>query len=824
MSVQKSQAESRRSAKSAQGRRKGSGRKGPCPDTRTVTFSGTAVKATSDRVGVPPDSLMQGGVGPDGSPLPPKVARALARVREALSKDPHSGGLWSMQLPRASSGVENVKPGDLELLRKAGVWDGTVSMSLPGVTFQVRSGSLEARAKSARFAPEEAEYLVGAERRPATDAERSAIVRAVTMETLGNINPYASESREFAEQVLSAAFALARTEHLNPDVSLEDPAAEEIFKGHLRELLSGEVPGFGVLTPEQALFLAAARTDAQLPRYGAWQRDPWGDDTTNEWGERLEAFNEHRSAELSDFLASAVAAAAVADGTRIAGEYRKGTQEARRAALDETTRIKDTLPQLRKGANAARGIQGRLESLESTINAHILYGEPLVTGGGDVERDLAREAARAGREKISYAIRTIGQAEVFESGLSGMRSASEFSAGAAVSALDRYTSSSDPEVSRRAKEVREMVVAAADEEAAHRRRLEEAKARYLEPLRLLDGGIDDLGTKSGRERASRLASEVQRAYADLESGADDLQRAAQRSAELADHVAVTLESFAASAGDAVPSVPDLPRSSDEYAAALAATGLPERLRKSAVLPGGISMRPGEHATDAWHWGGGVYSPSPTGPGASEALPWAREQLAAAERAAPGISIHTALNVDGPSALAALTMVSAREDLESVSRHARSSAVRRAAEDRLSAAKGAAEDLSRLCGVLAQSPALLTSPWHAAKLASAAAAAALEASGQTSGFDDASSLRMKATRKIADQVGRLPHPAQARERLLLLATGVARGSSAAAAHDPDGLALEILGLASMVHRKAGFREFISERYGGAQASDIKRWYT
>lgn len=98
MSVSKSQAELSKSAKSAQGRRKGSGRKGPCPDTRTVIFSGTASKATSDRVGVPPDSLMQGWVGPDGSPLPPKVARALARVREALSKDPRSGGLWPMQV------------------------------------------------------------------------------------------------------------------------------------------------------------------------------------------------------------------------------------------------------------------------------------------------------------------------------------------------------------------------------------------------------------------------------------------------------------------------------------------------------------------------------------------------------------------------------------------------------------------------------------------------------------------------------------------------------------------------------------------------------
>lgn len=174
----------RRDAKATQVRRKGSGKKGPCSNTTTVTLAGGAMKAASARVGVPPDALLQGRVGPDGAPLPPKVARTLGRVREALSKDPHSGG------------VGPAAPGDMELLREAGVWDGTVSVSLPGVTFQVRSDSIAARSKAARFAPEEAEYLMGAERRPATVAERSAIVRAVTMETLGNINPHASESRE----------------------------------------------------------------------------------------------------------------------------------------------------------------------------------------------------------------------------------------------------------------------------------------------------------------------------------------------------------------------------------------------------------------------------------------------------------------------------------------------------------------------------------------------------------------------------------------------------------------------------------------------------
>jgi hypothetical protein len=814
----------RRGAKATQARRKGSGKEGPCPDTSTVTLAGAAMKAASDRVGVPPDSLMRGEAGPDGAPLPPKVARALARVREALSKDPHGGGLWSMQLPRASSGVENVRPGDLELLRKAGIWDGTVSMSLPGVTFQVRSDSLEARSKAARFAPEEAEYLMGAERRPATDAERSAIVRAVTMETLGNINPHASESRGFAEQVLSAAFTLARTEHLDPDVSLEDPAAEEIFKGHLRELLAGEVPGFGVLTPEQALFLAAARTDAQLPRYGAWQGDGWGDDTTHEWGERLAAFNEHRSAELSDVLAGAAASSAAGNRTRAARKYREETQEPRSAALSAVARIKDALPELREGANAARDIQSRLADVENAITAHILYGERYGTWRGDVERDLAEEAARMGREKISSAHRAVGRAEGVEAGLSGLRGASEFAAGAAVAALDSYVSSGDPEASRRAKDLREMVVAATDEEAAYRRRLEEAKARYLEPLRLLDESLEDLRNEWGRERASRLARETQGAYVAVESATQDLQQAVQRSADLAERVAATLDSFAASAGDVVPSVPDLPRSSEEYAAALAATGLQERLRESAVLPGGVGMRPGEHATDAWHWGNGVYSPSPTGPGRTEALSWAREQLAAAELAAPGVSIHTALHDDGPAALAALTMVATREDLESVSQHARSEAVRRAAEERLSAVRGARTELARLCGTMAQSPALLTSPWHAAKLASAAAAVAGEASGGTSGVDTASALQSEATRKLADPSGALPSPAQARERLLLLVTGAARGSSAAAAHDPDKLALELLGLASMTHRRAGFGEFISDRYDGAQASDVKRWYT
>ena len=839
----------RRGAKATQGRRKGSGKKGPCPDTSTVTLAGTAMKAASDRVGVPPDSLLRDPTLVAVLAASPKVARALVRVREALAKDPHGGGLWSMQLPRASSGVENVRPGDLELLRKAGIWDGTVSMSLPGVTFQVRSDSLEARSKSARFAPEEAEYLVGAERRPATDAERSAIVRAVTMETLGNINPHASESREFAEQVLSAAFTLARTEHLDPDVSLEDPAAEEIFKDHLRELLAGEVPGFGVLTPEQALFLAAARTDAQLPRYGAWQGDGWGDDTTHEWGERLAAFNEHRSAELSDVLAGVAAATAAGNRTRIAGKYREETQEPRRAAEDAVTRAKGALPELRGGAEAARGIQSRLEGLESTINAHILYGEPLVTGGGDVVRELAGEAARMGREKISSALRAIGRAEGVEAGLSGLRGASEFAAGAAISALDRYASSSDPygsevggrspwrparyasssdpygsEVSRRATRLRYMVMDATKEEAEYGRRLEAAKERYLESLSLLDDSLDDLHTQSGRERASRLARQTQSAYVDVESTAQDLQDAVRRSADFAEHVAATLESFAAPAGDVALSVPELPRSSEEYAAALAATGLQERLRESAVLPGGVGMRPGEHASDAWHWGNGVYNPSPTGPGGTDALSWAREQLAAAELAAPGVSIHTALHDDGPAALAALTMVATREDLASVSQHARSEEVRRAAEERLSAAQSARAELTRLCGTMAQSPALITSSWHAAKLASAAAAVAGEASGGTSGGDMAAALQREATRTLADPSGALPPPAQARERLLLLVTGAARGSSVAAAHDPDKLALELLGLASMTHRRAGFGEFISDRYDGAQASDVKRWYT
>jgi hypothetical protein len=190
------------------------------------------------------------GATPGNLDISPKVARALRRVADALNTNPEGGAALSAEPHKASSGLEFVSSSDLQTLLEAGAWDGTLRVSLPGVVYRTRVESVGASTHTgALFAPETAEYLVGDDLRSPTPLEKDAIVRAIIIETLGNINPFAGETREFSEQVLDSAFALARKEHADAEALLADPSAPELFRGHLSKILSEKDPEFGILTP-----------------------------------------------------------------------------------------------------------------------------------------------------------------------------------------------------------------------------------------------------------------------------------------------------------------------------------------------------------------------------------------------------------------------------------------------------------------------------------------------------------------------------------------------------------------------------------------------
>lgn len=232
--------------KAGQAARKGVATSKVCGDTRVVKSpSGASVKVREEHT-----SVQSSGY----SPYPIKlVGKPDARYKQLRS----AGAVVTEQ--------------DMERLRRKGNWDGTVQVILPGAQCLIRTeapprsvtGKIK-KHKADTFDLKKLDLLVrerddkGEIRYVEPSAlQRRGLERALLIETLGNINPEASENRTYSEQVLDAAVQQAIDDHGDgSDLALQTEAGRAATKEQLRKLLAQGVD------PERAMFLALHNTIA----------------------------------------------------------------------------------------------------------------------------------------------------------------------------------------------------------------------------------------------------------------------------------------------------------------------------------------------------------------------------------------------------------------------------------------------------------------------------------------------------------------------------------------------------------------------------------
>lgn len=195
----------------------------------------------------------------------------------------------------AEGGPRSISINDLERRRRKGIWDGAVQVILPGarclimteapprsVTGKIKKHKAETfdLAKLDILIPEHYADERGTEQMrfvTPTPLQRRSIERALLIETLGNIDPYARENAAYTQQVLDAAADQAIAEYGDTlPLALQTEAGREAIKKHLRKMLAEGAD------PERAIFFAlhrAARLDLKRLEAGL---EPDGDGISEE--------------------------------------------------------------------------------------------------------------------------------------------------------------------------------------------------------------------------------------------------------------------------------------------------------------------------------------------------------------------------------------------------------------------------------------------------------------------------------------------------------------------------------------------------------------